>query len=77
MKTALKIGFGSLLILLLMNSCSTCITCTVERLDGTVEAEYDEFCGTGDEIDAFKEDIRTKISVTPGSSGWQLKCIEK
>lgn len=77
MKTALKISFGLLLILLLMNSCATCITCTVERLDGTVEAEYDEFCGTSDEIDAFKEDIRTKISVTPGSAGWQLKCIEK
>lgn len=61
-----------------LSSCaSTCITCTVERLNGTIEAEYEEFCGTDEEIEAFKADIQQKISTTPGSSGWQLKCSEK
>lgn len=62
----------------LFSSCaSTCITCTVERLDGTIEAQYDEFCGTEEEIEDFKADIQQKISTTSGSSGWQLKCSEK
>jgi hypothetical protein len=61
----------------IFTSCSTCISCTVERLDGTVEAQYDEFCGTQDEIDEFKSEIQETINTTPGSSGWQLKCTEK
>lgn len=67
-----------LFVAVLFSSCaSTCITCTVERLDGTIEAQYDEFCGTDEEIEAFKADIQQKISTTSGSSGWQLKCSEK
>lgn len=78
MKKSVKTSFIAIVALFVMSSCSsTCITCTVERLDGTVEAVYDEFCGTEEEIDAFQTDIQNTINTTPGAAGWQLKCTEK
>ncbi len=59
------------------SSCQTCVSCKVERLNGVIEAEYYEYCGTEEEIEAFKADIRTKLDAIPNTETVQIICTEK
>jgi hypothetical protein len=53
----------------LFNSCKQCVTCRIERLNGTIEAEYEEYCGTESDIDDFKAALKTKSDQFVGPSG--------
>ncbi len=64
---ALIIGFSS---------CKKCTTCEIKRLNGNVEASYEEYCGSKDDIDAFKKDLEEKSQNVLGSNG-QVICTDK
>ncbi len=67
-----KIVFPILALMLVVSvftSCKKCVTCSIERLDGTVDAEYDQFCGTSDEVDEFKKELQNKSNSVIGDDG--------
>ncbi|MCF8373759.1 MAG: hypothetical protein K9H64_19210 [Bacteroidales bacterium] len=57
-------------------SCKKCTTCEIRKLDGTVEASYDEFCGSKKDIDDFKKSLEAKKELFLGANG-QVICTEK
>lgn len=57
------------------SSCDKCTTCRIERLNGVVEAEYEEYCGTPKEIEDFKNDLENKTNAQLGSNGIVI-CVD-
>lgn len=57
------------------SSCKKCVTCRIERLDGTVEAQYDEYCGTSTEVEDFKNSVEAKSEDYLGQNG-KVICTE-
>lgn len=66
----------SIILLLGVSSCKKCTTCEIRKLDGTVEASYEEYCGTKDDLDRFKEDLEIKTANQLGQNG-QVICNDK
>ena len=44
-------------------ACKKCTTCEIKRLNGTVEATYEEYCGSKDDIDEFKKELEQKAQL--------------
>jgi len=63
------------LVALSFSSCKKCVTCKIQNINGTVEAEYDEYCGTAEEIRNFKADLENKSQAQLGANG-QVICID-
>ena len=59
-----------------ITSCKKCTTCEIRKLDGTVEARYEEYCGTNEEIDNFKKELEIKKDLHLGANG-QVICVDK
>ncbi len=51
------------------SSCKKCVTCKIQNIDGTVEAEYNEYCGTAEEIRNFKAELENKSQTQLGANG--------
>ncbi len=77
MKNIVKLLAVFALVALSFSSCKKCVSCKVERLNGILEAEYEEFCGTDDEIDEFKKSIRTKLNAVPNTQTIVIICTDK
>ena len=56
-------------------SCKKCVTCQIKNINGTVEAEYEEYCGTPKEIESFKDDLKKKTQTQMGQTG-QVICTD-
>jgi hypothetical protein len=63
------------LFLFSFNSCKKCVTCRIEQLDGTIEAEYNQFCGTSKEVDEFQSELEGKTNVFIGEDGVVI-CVD-
>ena len=57
------------------SSCKKCVTCQIKNINGTVEAEYEEYCGTSKEIESFKTDLENKTQTQLGPNG-QVICTD-
>lgn len=68
--------FGVVLFFGSFSSCKKCTTCRIEKLNGSVEAEYQEYCGTPAEIDNFKKNLQEKSDLYLGSQG-KVICVDK
>ncbi len=75
MRKVLSIVFG-LIIIAGISSCKKCTTCEIKKLDGTVEAQYEEYCGSKKEIEDFKKSLEEKTLIHLGSNG-QVVCVDK
>ena len=62
-------------IAFVFTSCKKCVTCQIKNINGTVEAEYEEYCGTTKEIESFKADLENKSQTQLGQNG-QVICTD-
>lgn len=58
------------------SSCKKCTTCEIRKLNGNVEVSYEEYCGSKDDIDAFKKSLENKKDLFLGANG-QVICSDK
>ncbi len=75
MKKVIPIIFA-LFLLISISSCKKCTTCEIRKLNGDIEAQYEEYCGSKTELDDFKKELEEKKDIHLGSNG-QVICSDK